>query len=225
VVTSWSLGLPVMTEYDSAHREQIRQALLSYMKEHKIGVPRLAARIKETVHRNPEIPVKTLQRFMKGEVRTIDMHVGFIAQFAEKLSKGDETPRLGFALSAFYSSQDKTDCSGSFNASELESLNEYGDPYRSKILIAFDQGTWRVREVGNYGRSQDVYEGALTTSGSIIVMVMKDRLLGLPRTMTVSKQSGRGYEGVATAAYFPGTRQGSISPLSVRMRSARISLI
>ena len=92
-----------MTEYDLAQRERIRQTLLAYMKEHKIGVPRLAARIKETVHRNPEIPVKTLQRFMKGEVRTVDMHVGFLAQFVEKVSKEDPTPRLGIALSAFYS--------------------------------------------------------------------------------------------------------------------------
>ena len=82
-----------MTEYDLAQRERIRQTLLAYMKEHKIGVPRLAARIKEAVHRNPEIPVKTLQRFMKGEVRTIDMHVGFLAQFVEKVSKVDPTPR------------------------------------------------------------------------------------------------------------------------------------
>ena len=76
-----------MTEYDLAQRERIRETLLAYMKEHKIGVPRLAARIKEAVHRNPEIPVKTLQRFMKGEVRTIDMHVGFLAQFVEKVSR------------------------------------------------------------------------------------------------------------------------------------------
>ena len=108
-----------MTEYDLAHRERIRETLLSYMKEHKIGVPRLAARIKEAVHRNPEIPVKTLQRFMKGEVRTIDMHVGFLAQFVEKASNIDPTPRLGSALAAFYSSQDKTDWSGTFQVSEI----------------------------------------------------------------------------------------------------------
>ena len=103
-----------MTEYDLAQRERIREALLAYVKEHKIGVPRLAARIKEAVHRNPEIPVKTLQRFMKGEVRTLDMHVGFLAQFAERVSKADVMPRLGYALSAFYSSKDETDWSGSF---------------------------------------------------------------------------------------------------------------
>ena len=86
-----------MTEYDLAQRERIRQTLLAYMKEHKIGVPRLAARIKETVHRNPEIPVKTLQRFMKGEVRTIDMHVGFLAQFVDKALKVDPMPRFGLS--------------------------------------------------------------------------------------------------------------------------------
>ena len=86
-----------MTEYDLAQRERIRETLLAYMKEHKIGVPRLAARIKETVHRNPEIPVKTLQRFMKGEVRTIDMHVGFLAQFVEKVSK-DRSQRHDWVL-------------------------------------------------------------------------------------------------------------------------------
>ena len=30
-----------MTEYDLAQRERIRETLLAYMKEHKIGVPRL----------------------------------------------------------------------------------------------------------------------------------------------------------------------------------------
>ena len=79
MVTKLVTGNAAMTEYDLAQRERIRETLLSYMKEHKVGVPRLAARIKEAVHRNPEIPVKTLQRFMKGEVRTIDMHVGFLA--------------------------------------------------------------------------------------------------------------------------------------------------
>ena len=61
-----------MAEYDLAQRERIREALLAYVKEHKIGIPTLGKRITETVHRNPEIPVKTLQRFMKGEVRTVD---------------------------------------------------------------------------------------------------------------------------------------------------------
>ena len=128
-----------MTEYDLAQRERIRETLLAYVKEHKIGVPRLAARIKETVHRNPEIPVKTLQRFMKGEVRTTDMHVGFLAQFAEKVSRVDATPRLGAALDAFYSSQDKIDWAGAFTLKEMQNYEpemefERGDNPRSGRL-------------------------------------------------------------------------------------------
>ena len=214
-----------MTEYDLAHRERIREALLAYMKEHKIGVPRLAARIKETVHRNPEIPVKTLQRFMKGEVRTLDMHVGFLAQFAEKVSKVDATPRLGFALSAFYSSKDKTDWSGTFVASEsAPPEHDSHDVYLSKVEIVLDQGTWRVKEVGENGGSRDVYDGALTSQGPVAFMVMKDRLLGLPRTITVLRQGARTYEGVATAAYFPRLMPQQFTSLTVKTRSARIAL-
>ena len=144
------------------------------MKEHKIGVPRLAARIKETVHRNPEIPVKTLQRFMKGEVRTVDMHVGFLAQFAERVSKVDAMPRLGLALSAFYSSENKTDWSGSFDATESDLSNRGKvELYTSKINIAFDQGAWRVKEVSDVRGSHDIYDGVLTSSGPALIMIMK----------------------------------------------------
>ena len=169
-----------MTEYDLGQRERIRETLLSYMKEHKIGVPRLAARIKETVHRNPEIPVKTLQRFMKGEVRTIDMHVGFIAQFVEKASRSDPIPRLASALTAFYSSQDKTDWSGVFIASESDDGGSK-DPavYKSKLQIGLDGGTWRVKEIGDNDGTHEIYDGALTASGPTLVVVMKDRLMGL----------------------------------------------
>ncbi len=125
-----------MTEYDLAQRERIRQALLAYAKEHKIGVPRLAARVKETVHRNPEIPVKTLQRFMKGEVRTLDQYVGFLAQFVDKMAQVDPTPRLGVALSAFYSSKDRTDWAGTFRAEELARIMHRADR-SSGSFVAF----------------------------------------------------------------------------------------
>src|SRR5271165_2392030 len=214
-----------MAEYDLAQRERLRQTLLAYMKEHKIGVPRLAARIKETVYRNPEIPVKTLQRFMKGDVRTVDMHVGFLAQFAEKVSKVDAMPRLGFALSAFYSSKDKTDWSGTFVAMEsAPSERESHDIYQSKVEIVLDQGAWRVKEVGENGGSRDVYDGALSSQGPIALMVMKDRLLGLPRTITVLRQGARTYEGVATAAYFPRLMPQQFTSLTVQTRSARIAM-
>jgi hypothetical protein len=215
-----------MTEYDLARREQIREALLAYVREHKIGIPRLAARIKDAVHRNPTIPVKTLQRFMKGEVRTIDMQVGFLASFVEKVSKDDPTPRLGSALSAFYSFLDKTDWSGSFLAAEsAPTVTDSGDDYSSKIEITFDQGTWRVKEISSAGRSQRVYDGVMTSSASTIFMVLKDRLAGLPRTITVCRQFNGNYEGVATAGYFPRAEYGGfLTQFRATMRSAQIQL-
>jgi hypothetical protein len=214
-----------MTGYDLAQRERIRQTLLDYMKEHKIGVPRLAQRVKETVHRNPEIPVKSLQRFMKGEVRTIDMHVGFLAQFVEKASRSDPIPRLASALTAFYSSQDKTDWSGVFTASESDQGGSKDSTiYESKLQIGLDGGTWRVKEIGDNDGTHEIYDGALTASGPTLVVVMKDRLMGLPRTMTVSKKGSGDLEGVATAAYYPRAIRGVITSLAVRTRSSRIVL-
>ena len=214
-----------MTEYDLAQRERIREALLAYAKEHKIGVPRLAARIKETVYRNPTVPVKTLQRFMKGEVRTIDMQVGFLAQFVAKVSKEDPTLRLGFALSAFYPSKDNTDRSGTFVASEYAEWEpESDDAYCSKIEIAMDQGTWRVKEVNTTAGSHQVYDGAMTSSGSTMLIVLKDRLLGLPRTITVRGGANGVYNGVATAAYFSGGKDRIASRFSVYTRSMSIEL-
>jgi hypothetical protein len=212
-----------MTEYDLAQRERIRETLLSYMKEHKVGVPRLAARIKEAVHRNPEIPVKTLQRFMKGEVRTIDMHVGFLGQFVEKISKEDPTLRLGFALSAFYSYQDKTDWTGTFVAEELDPPGiGLAETIRSKIEIVRDQGTWRVRESPISQRR--VYDGAMTSSGNTVVIVLRDRLHGLPRTITVCAKGKGHFEGVATAAYFPRSLTPAMSPFRAATRTAQIAL-
>jgi hypothetical protein len=188
-----------MTEYDLGRREQIRDALLAYMKEHGIGVPRLAQRIKEKVHRSPVVPVKTLQRFMKGEVRTIDQYVGFLAQFVENVSAMDSTPRLGSALKAFYSSDEKDDWSGDFLATEEIPAGSVV----SKIEIRRDQGVWRVKETSLQGGPHRIYDGAMTCSARILIVVLKDRLTGLPRMITASANGGRDFEGGATAASFP----------------------
>jgi hypothetical protein len=214
-----------MSEYDLAQRDRIREALLAYVKEHKIGVPRLAARIKDAVHRNPTVPVKTLQRFMKGEVRTIDMQVGFLAQFVEKISKENPTLRLGFALSAFYPSKDNKDLSGTFAALEFsEWEDDSKDRYRSNIEIAIDQGVWRVKEVTTTAGSHLIYDGVMTSTGLAMFIVLKDRLLGLPRTITVrGSHSGR-YDGVATAAFFAGSIEPIARRFKVDTRSVQIEL-
>ena len=219
-----------MTEYDLAQREQLRQTLLAYMKEHKIGVPRLAARIKEAVHRNPEIPVKTLQRFMKGEVRTIDMHVGFIDQFAVKVSKTDATPRLGSALNAFYLSGEKVDWSGVFTAEATITYDVplagiiKGEMDHTRIEIRRDQGAWRATETCLLRGPITIFEGAMTTSGAAIIIVSKHRLTGFPRVITVSKQDGNVFEGIVNEAYIPEKLMANVSPYKTQIQSAKIVL-
>ena len=210
-----------MTEYDLAQRERIREMLLAYVKEHKIGIPTLAKRITETVHRNPTVPVKTLQRFMKGEVRTTDIQVGFLAQFVQKVSKEDPTPRLGAALNAFYSSQDKIDWAGAFTLVEMQ---DHEPEKESSVEVTRDQGVWRVKEVSKDRSAHRVCDGALTSSGPAGVMVLRDRLNGLPRMITF-RPEGRGrYSGAATAACYRRTLALSLSPLSVDTQYGRIAM-
>jgi hypothetical protein len=214
-----------MTEYDLAQREQLRQTLLAYMKEHKIGVPRLAARIKETVHRNPEIPVKTLQRFMKGEVRTIDMHVGFLGQFVNKISKVDPLPRLGSALSAFYTPESNIDLTGTFRLSDGLHNNdpEWGE--LSKIEVMRVQDSWRVKETHYKTDGHRIYDGVLTFSNITGVIVLRERLSGLPRFITLCRRiAGSYYAGVATAAYESRTLKHDFPTSRVATRYGPVSL-
>ena len=221
-----------MTEYDLAQRERLRQTLLAYMKEHKIGVPRLAQRVKDAVDRNPEIPVKTLQRFMKGEVRTIDMHVGFLAQFVEKVSKTDATPRLGSALNAFYLSGDKVDWSGVFEAEATITYDEplagtlkgTNDPTRTRIEIRRDQGAWRATETCLHSRAKSIFDGAMTSSGGTIVIVSKHRLTGFPRLITASKQSIDVFEGSVNEAYLSQEFRANVSPYKTYIQTANMVL-
>jgi hypothetical protein len=212
-----------MTEYGQTQREQVRQTLLTYMREHKIGVPTLAARIREAVHRNPVIPVKTLQRFLKGEVRTIDQYVSFMFQFADIVAKVDPTPSLGSALNTFYSSANQTNWAGSFIVGETESsIKNSTDNYQSTIEIVLDRRAWRVKETSREGKSLQVHDGAMTSSGSTVVMVLRDRLSGLPRLINACRKI-EGYEGISSSAYYL-VRTGMNMQFAVKTKSARIAL-
>ncbi len=60
-----------------------REALMTYMKEHRIGVPTLAARIQETC--GEEVKVRTLTRFLSGEHQIVD---GVVAVYRRFLDEG-----------------------------------------------------------------------------------------------------------------------------------------
>jgi len=91
------------TSFDQADREKMRAAILAFAKQNKLGAPSLQLRIAEATKRSvDQIPLKTLQRFLKDEGRTND---GFMIPIAEFVaSVGAITPLDTFAheLGAFF---------------------------------------------------------------------------------------------------------------------------
>lgn len=91
------------TSFDQADREKMRAAILAFAKQNKLGAPSLQLRIAEATKRSADqIPLKTLQRFLKDEGRTND---GFMIPIAEFVaSVGAITPLDTFAheLGAFF---------------------------------------------------------------------------------------------------------------------------
>lgn len=183
-----------MTEFDQAQREETRQALLRYMRQHKIGVPRLARRIRESVERNPIIPEKTLQRFLAGHIRTYDQYVEFFRRFAETNAPPDPVTTAGAALAALYGQNARRDFSGAFHAT-----TQTGED--SNVTISVETGFWRVKEITQYeGRS--VFDGVAVSSSEGAFFVLKDRLAGLPRTYTVWPQENDELHGCGTTVRF-----------------------
>lgn len=91
--------------FDETNRDDVREALRRYMKEHRIGVPTLQARIIEFDRpRHREIPLSTLQRFIAGSHHTHDHHVELCHAFVSSLPYYGEDRAfglLGNALSEF----------------------------------------------------------------------------------------------------------------------------
>ncbi len=166
-----------MTEFDLSKRDKTRRTLLHYMEQHGIGVPRLAKRIRDNTPKNPIIPVKTLQRFLAGHIRTNDQYVEYFHQFAHMNEPPDPITMAGEALAAFYGENPGRDYSGWFSADTVR-----GE--LSEVTISREAGFWRVKEVTSIP-GHCVFDGVLVCSGEAAFFVLKDRLAGLPRTYTV----------------------------------------
>jgi hypothetical protein len=213
-----------MSEFDLAQREQTRQALLEYMKRHEIGVPRLAKRIRESVSRHPEIPIKTLQRFLKGEIRTNDIYVGFFGQFVEKTVTGptataavqvDPTARVSEALKGFYpTASDDPPMTGPI---VVYSGKDNGT---SEVTISQKNGCWRVMEVGRSPKMHVVYDGTLVRIGGAGLFVLRDRLTGLPRIFATQRASQDEFSGhgMHFFAARPDIGDFSVLPIDIKMR-------
>lgn len=89
--------------FDETTRERTRASLRRYMSEHGIGVPTLLRRIEDADERRREIPLSTLQRFLRGTHRTTDLYVSIFASFLRKMDAPLEADEFGEALASFYS--------------------------------------------------------------------------------------------------------------------------
>lgn len=88
--------------YEDDARQRIRRALLRYLETQAIGVPKLQSVIAATTRRSVDlIPLKTLQRFLKGEMRTNDVMVGICADFVASLPMPRITEDFGDMMMRF----------------------------------------------------------------------------------------------------------------------------
>ena len=180
--------------FDTKTRDRIRRKILHYKNEHGLGAGRLAQRISLALPLEPEIPVKTLQRFLAGIIRTNDLHVGFFKKFSDGLPDPDPLGEVGKSMAAFYGDDVRRDYAGSFHAT-----TQMGEA--SEVTISKEAGFWRVKEVTATG-GRSVFDGVAVCSGEAAFFVLKDRLVGLPRTYTVWTQADDKLCGCGTTVNF-----------------------
>jgi len=178
-------GHRMVTEFDALQRGLIRRKLIAYMKQHGIGVTRLAERIKAAHPRRPQIPVKSLGRFLDGRMRTEDRLVSFCAHFTEKMPDPDPMVGLGLALSAVF--KPPSGLSGSFVP------EDEGSPITEKSTFFIEDGGEFVRITEHLPREKVTYRGVAVQCesypglcGDFFTAVLSDALFNLPRTLTLN---------------------------------------
>jgi hypothetical protein len=165
-------------EFDSVARDRIRRKIRHYMTQHRIGVHHLARRIVAANPHRPEIPIKTLQRFLANAHRTNDMYVRFFHKFAEQLQDHDPVFELGRSLADLYGASDPL--LGQTISRRYNVLVER-DAIHSEVMIASEGRFERLREAVR-GTDGLLYDGAMVVAGATQIAVLKDRLLDLPKT-------------------------------------------
>lgn len=167
--------------FDGTARDRIRRKIMNYMVEHRIGVPLLTQRITSSNPHKPKIPIKTLQRFLAGKHRTNDMYVRFFHKFAETLPDPDPVLELGRSLADMYDVAKGADPFSDEGVARRYEVMIGQDSPHSEITVVSEGRFKRLREVGTEA-DYSVYDGALVGSGWNEIAVLKDRLLGLPKT-------------------------------------------
>lgn len=170
-------GALVRLSFSRAERELTRKKLIRYMEENGIGAPRLARRIQAVNFGRPEIPVKTLQRFLTGRMRTNDSSVALFYRFAASLPDPDTITALGERLSLFYGPGNVRDYSGIYACIPTS----FEKNHKSVINVIADGEFCRVTEKKDPQLGHAIYDGVLVCSRDAAVVVLKDRQTDLAR--------------------------------------------
>lgn len=182
--------------FDEAARVRVRGRLLHYMREHRIGVPTLAKRITDASPRKQEIPIKTLQRFLAGHMRTYDSYVSLFNRFAENLPDHDPIGTFAKAISSFYRSEEREQIAGEYRLT-AECMNG-GDHYEGDVRFDPDHGFCRATaNLRRITRTGVCYlEGPVVFVEKIAVMMLRDKVTNTPADFflsgSVERVSGHG---------------------------------
>jgi hypothetical protein len=161
-----------LANFDTQERERIRAALIGYMKEHLIGVPTLAERIKQAHPRQMEIPLKTLQRFLAGK-RTQDMALNICAAFVETLPNTPTVLQaLAESLNALYTITAKIERAGEYTITDIFRNKE------SRITLTPSGLYLAAKEIIPPHR---IYDGLMFFAGPAIIAILRDRLMATLR--------------------------------------------
>jgi hypothetical protein len=164
-------------EFDRTTRDSVRRKINQYMTDHGIGVPKLALRIAEANPRKPDIPVKTLQRFLAGRHRTNDMYVRFFQHFAQALPDADPIGELGRAMAAFHDGDDNDRFVGHYTLIFNGRHSAGGTFDVASLTATADEKFCRATERFILPRSI-ISDGVLISRGNTAIIFLQDRLTG-----------------------------------------------
>ncbi|MFD2855755.1 hypothetical protein ACFSZS_14630 [Seohaeicola zhoushanensis] len=189
-------GLITVSEEE---RARVRAALQGYMRAHRIGVPTLCALVIDRDPRQREMPLSTLQRFLRGKHRTGDAYVTQCAQFLERegfmlAEERDPLADLGGAMAGFWSGAE-IDASvyapliGSYvpvegkDGEQADYVLTVSEVPAERYMKAHEQRGGIVPEL-RYN-----FEGVLVRAGALILIAMRETLTGLPRSYWLERLS------------------------------------
>ncbi|MFB9151656.1 hypothetical protein [Roseovarius ramblicola] len=145
--------MPKLPVVENVEREKIRAQLKRYMKQHGIGAPRLYERMSYVLDRsdNPYVDLRSLQRFLRNEVRTDDEKVIRYRRFLSIAAPAPKpTPAAIFAELIRQNTLLPTDASIMDATDKRFSLGEV----TGRRPLSEYVGRYAV-SVGNYGEEPD----------------------------------------------------------------------